>query len=111
MTMHAEAYPVAVIGAGPVGLAAAAQLIARGEDFMMFEQGDAVGAGIRGWGHVRLFSPWRYVIDEVAGSLLTANGWTAPNPETYPTGHEIVEHYLTPLAALPEIRGRVRLNS
>src|SRR5215216_3143239 len=49
--------PVAVIGAGPVGLAAAAHLIERGIRPLVFEAGAAVGASIREWGHVRVFSP------------------------------------------------------
>lgn len=39
-----EGLPVAVIGAGPVGLAAAAQLSERGIDFVVYEAGTtAVG--------------------------------------------------------------------
>ncbi|MBT2207727.1 FAD-dependent oxidoreductase [Actinomadura sp. NEAU-AAG7] len=50
--------PVVVIGAGPVGLAAAAHLAAeRGLDFVVLEAGEAAGAAISAWGHVRLFSP------------------------------------------------------
>ena len=48
-------HPVAVIGAGPIGLAAAAQLATRGVPFVVFEQGDGVGASLRDWAHVRLF--------------------------------------------------------
>ncbi|MEA2524881.1 MAG: hypothetical protein QOF73_2108 [Thermomicrobiales bacterium] len=103
--------PVAVVGAGPVGLAAAAHLRSRGEEVVVFEAGLTVGAGVLAWGHVRLFSPWRYVVNEAAESLLTATGWTAPDPESYPTGRELVERYLDPLAALPELRSRIRLNA
>ena len=52
--------PVVVIGAGPVGLAAAAELAERGIDVVVLESGDTAGAAISAWGHVRLFSPWRY---------------------------------------------------
>ena len=52
--------PVAVIGAGPVGLAAAAHLIQRGLPVKVYEAGSTVGANVRDWGHVRLFSPWEY---------------------------------------------------
>lgn len=103
------AFPVAVIGAGPVGLAAAAHLLARGETPLIFEAGASVGASMLAWGHVRLFSPWQYTVDAVAGSLLEATGWHAPDPEGYPTGREIVEQYLAPLAALPQIRPHLRL--
>ncbi|MBW3655206.1 MAG: NAD(P)/FAD-dependent oxidoreductase, partial [Gemmatimonadetes bacterium] len=52
--------PVAVIGAGPVGLVAAAHLVARGARPLVLEAGQAAGASIRQWSHVRLFSPWKY---------------------------------------------------
>ncbi len=47
--MIEQALPVAVIGAGPVGLAAAAHLLERGETPVVFEAGDAIGANIRDW--------------------------------------------------------------
>ena len=65
----------------------------------MFEAGDAVGASIREWGHVRVFSPWEFNIDPAAAQLLAEAGWTAPDADAYPTGDEIVERYLEPLAS------------
>ncbi|MFN8593895.1 MAG: NAD(P)-binding domain-containing protein [Thermomicrobiales bacterium] len=104
--------PVAVIGAGPVGLAAAAHLLRQGEEPVIFEAGPRVGANVLAWGHVRLFSPWRYTIDDAARTLLTqSDTWTAPAPAAYPTGRELVAAYLAPLAALPAIRSRLRLAS
>ncbi|HEX6022072.1 MAG TPA: FAD-dependent oxidoreductase [Solirubrobacter sp.] len=108
---HTNPLPVAVIGAGPVGLAAAAHLIARGLEPIVFDAGDAVGASIREWGHVRVFSPWEYNLDPVAVSLLERHGWTAPDRAGYPTGSEIVERYLEPLAATPEIAAALRLGA
>ncbi|MGZ8634649.1 MAG: FAD-dependent oxidoreductase, partial [Solirubrobacteraceae bacterium] len=70
--------PVAVIGAGPVGLAAAAHLLSRGLEPLIFEAGDSVGASVRDWAHVRVFSPWAFNIDPAAADLLEAHGWTAP---------------------------------
>jgi thioredoxin reductase len=101
--------PVAVLGAGPVGLAAAAHLAERGLDFVVFEAGESVGASIRRWGHVRLFSPWRTDMDRAAQRLLKAHGWSSPDPAAYPTGADIVEQYLTPLARLDAIAPHVRL--
>ncbi|WP_228374288.1 FAD-dependent oxidoreductase [Demequina phytophila] len=62
--------PVAIIGAGPVGLAAAAHLLGRGIDFVVLESGPSVGANVRAWGHTRLFSPWRHLVDPAARRLL-----------------------------------------
>ena len=103
-----EHLPVAVIGAGPVGLAAAAHLLERGLEPVVFEAGRTVGASLLGWGHVRLFSPWRYVVDEAARRVLAPAGWTAPDPERYPTGREVVDGYLAPLAATEPLRSRIR---
>ncbi|MEV4216781.1 FAD-dependent oxidoreductase [Nonomuraea sp. NPDC049725] len=94
------ALPVVVIGAGPVGLAAAAHLAARGIDFLVLEAGDRAGASVARWGHVRVFSPWRYDVDAAARRLLTASGWTEPDPDRLPTGAELINDYLAPLAAL-----------
>jgi hypothetical protein len=107
--MAIQSLPVAIIGAGPVGLAAAAHLLEKGEDPLVFEAGDRVGAGILAWGHVRLFSPWRYVVDAAAGALLEAAGWQSPDPESFPTGRDLVERYLAPLAQLAPLRSRLRL--
>ena len=48
--------PVVVIGAGPVGLAAAAHLLEHGLEPLVLEAGDRVGAAVGEWGHVPLFS-------------------------------------------------------
>ncbi|MGI9825070.1 NAD(P)-binding domain-containing protein [Agromyces sp. Marseille-Q5079] len=103
-----DTLPVAIIGAGPVGLAAAANLVERGIDFVISEAGDQVGSSIRQWGHTRLFSPWRHVVDPASRRLLEATGWQMPPAESLPTGTELVERYLEPLAALDEIAGRIR---
>jgi len=62
--------PIAVLGAGPVGLAAVAQLIERGLPFVALEAGSRVGANLLDYGHVRLFSPWRYNVDAAVARLL-----------------------------------------
>jgi thioredoxin reductase len=43
--------------------------------------------------------------------LIAAGNWVAPDPDDYPTGRELVEKYLAPLAALPAMRSRLRLNA
>lgn len=103
--------PVAVIGAGPVGLAAAAQLLARGEVPLVLEAGPVVAHSVRQWAHVRMFTPWRYCVDAVAGALLAASGWTHPPMEQVPTGGELVADYLEPLAALPALAPHIHLDS
>jgi thioredoxin reductase len=103
--------PVAVIGAGPVGLSAAAHLVARGIAPLILERGMSVGATLLEWGHVRVFSPWTYNIDPAARSLLEQTDWVAPDPAGLPTGAELVRDYLTPLAALPAIAPSLRLGA
>lgn len=108
--MTSTTLPVVVIGAGPVGLAAAAHLLARGLTPLVLEAAPAVAANVRDWGHVRVFSPWRYNIDKEARALLEWSGWVAPDLDDIPTGGEIVDRYLQPLAALPEVASRLRFN-
>src|SRR5215204_6670353 len=86
-----DSLPVAVIGAGPVGLAAAAHLIARGLPLKLYEAGPTVAANVRDWGHVRLFSPWRYNVDPAAKSLLKAHSWQEPPADAMPTGADLYE--------------------
>jgi thioredoxin reductase len=101
--------PVAVVGGGPVGLAAAAHLAERNVPFVVLEAGDDVGASITSWAHVQLFSPWRHNTDRAARRLLESGGWQAPDEDAYPTGGDLIEQYLQPLAAHPAIVGSLRL--
>lgn len=103
--------PVAVIGAGPVGLAAAARLVERGLRPTVFEKGSRVGAAILDWGHVRVFSPWDYNVDEAARALLADAGIAAPAGDYLPTGEEIVTQYLEPLSRVPSIASGLKLGS
>lgn len=91
--------PVVVVGAGPIGLAAAAELRERGLTPLVFERGATAGAAVAGWNHVRLFSRWGELVAPAARRLLEAAGWTAPQPDSYPTGQEWAGDYLIPLAA------------
>lgn len=90
--------PVVVVGAGPVGLAAAAELLERDVDVLVLERGSSAGAAVSEWGHVRLFSSWKELVDPAAGRLLEARGWQRPAGDRYPTGAEWVAAYLRPLA-------------
>ena len=101
--------PVAIIGAGPIGLAAAAHLVEKGETPIVLEAGSAVAASIRDWAHVRLFSPWRYLVDSAVRRLLEPTGWSMPDADRLPTGGELVEQLLEPIAAHPAIAPHIRL--
>lgn len=103
--------PVAVIGAGPAGLAAVARLIERGIEPLLLEASDSVGASLRDYGHVRLFSPWRYDVDHAMAAQLEGTGWTAPKPEDLPLAGEIVDRVLQPYAALPAVQRALHLNT
>ena len=103
-----DALPVAIIGAGPIGLAAAAHLVERGIDFVILEAGDSAASSVRSWGHIRLFSPWSELIDPAARRLLEASGWQAPRADVAPYGSELVTEYLEPLARLEPIALRIR---
>ena len=101
---------LAVIGAGPIGLEAAAAAIDAGFDVHVFERGE-VGAHVVAWGHVRMFTPWRMNVGAASVARLAANGWQAPDGEAFPTGFEFAERYLEPIAALPELASRVHARS
>ncbi|MFC8451594.1 NAD(P)-binding domain-containing protein [Kitasatospora sp. NPDC057223] len=106
---EASDLPVLVIGAGPIGLAAAAHLTERGLNALVLEAGPAAAVAVREWGHVRLFSPWAELVDPAAEKILAPTGWARPDGAAYPSGADWAELYLQPLAdALGE---RVRYNA
>ena len=106
-----QAKTVAIIGAGPVGLAAAAHVLERGLTPIVLEAGSDVGHAVRQWGHVQLFSPWEYNVDRAAARLLASTGWNSPEPEQYPTGAELVERYLEPLATRTALASHIHTSS
>ncbi len=102
MTMH-EDLPVVVIGAGPVGLAAAAELAERNLPLRIIEKAPTAAGAVSAWAHVRLFSPWRFNVSDAAARLLVATGWRRPPDHVHPTGGALIRDYLAPLAAHPAI--------
>ncbi len=102
---------VAIIGAGPVGLAAAAHVLERGMTPIVLEGGPEAGHSIRQWQHVQLFSPWEYNIDKAAARLLAPTGWNSPDPQIYPTGAEFLERYVEPLASKTILKDVIRTSS
>jgi thioredoxin reductase len=109
--MPQSSLPVVIIGAGPVGLSAAVHVVTRSLTPVVLEAGPRVGDGVRRWGHVRVFSPWSLNIDPAAAEMLTRHGWTMPPAGEYPTGRELVEQYLEPLAGMPELSPHIRLGT
>lgn len=101
---------LAIIGAGPIGLEAAALALEQGFDAHVFERGE-VGAHALAWGHVRMFTPWRMNIGPASARLLARHGWSAPEPTALPTGAELAERLLSPLAATPELKARVHTHA
>jgi cation diffusion facilitator CzcD-associated flavoprotein CzcO len=95
------------VGAGPVGLAAAAHVLEREMVPIVLEAGPEVGHAVRQWGHVRMFSPWTYNVDRAAGRLLEKAGWNSPDGDAYPSGGDLVDQYLAPLAKRTPLADRI----
>ena len=102
---------VAIIGGGPIGLAAAAHAIERNLRPIVFEAGGRVGHTVRAWQHVGMFSSWELNVDRAARHLLESAGWLAPDPADYPTGLEFCERYIEPLARVPSLQRSIRLET
>ena len=110
-SLASSSSPVAVIGAGPVGLAAAAHLVQRGLPVTVLEAGAGVAANLGSYRQVRLFSPWRYNIDRAARDLLLAEGWSAPDNALLPTAGEVMDEYLAPLARTPALAPHIHFDT
>src|SRR5262245_43806096 len=70
-------HSLAIIGAGPIGLEAAALALELGFDAHVFERGEP-GAHALAWGHVRMFTPWRMNVGSASARLLSRHGWSDP---------------------------------
>ena len=95
---------IAILGAGPIGLEAALAAAARGDDFTVFEAAPTIGGYVRRWGHVRTFTPWDMNVSPRMRAALP----DAPRGAGLPTGAELAEQLLEPVAALPALRGHIR---
>ncbi|MET9694680.1 NAD(P)-binding domain-containing protein [Streptomyces sp. NPDC006514] len=109
MNASTATLPVVVIGAGPIGLAAAARLLERDIQPLVLEAGPSAATAVRAWSHVRLFSPWSEVVDPAAEKLLAPTGWVRPDAATYPSGGDWAGLYLQPLADV--LGEKVRYNA
>ena len=101
----------AIIGAGPTGLEAALATAEHGYDFTLFEAAEQVAGHVNNWRHVRLFTPWKLNASARMRSALEQVGRSLPDEESCPTGGELIEHLLEPLATTPALEGHVRLGS
>ena len=111
MSTSPSELPVAVLGAGPVGLAAVARLIERSLPFFVLEAGDRVGANLLDYGHVRLFSPWQFNVDHAMAKLLEATGWQHPPLSELPLAGAVAERVLQPFAELPAVKAALQLRT
>ena len=102
---------VAIIGGGPVGLAAGAHALERGLTPIIFEQGSQVGHAVRQWQHVKMFSPWEFNVDAAAEKLLEDTGWERPADDELPTGGELVERYIEPLGTKTTLKQHIKLSA
>jgi thioredoxin reductase len=85
--MTASTPHVAILGAGPIGLEAALAAAERGWDFTVYEAAAEVGANVRDWGHVRLFTPWEMNVS----ARMRAAVPDAPSGSALPTGGELAQ--------------------
>jgi thioredoxin reductase len=109
--MEKNNYSVIIVGAGPIGLAAAVHLLKQNISTIIFEHSENVGGNINQWGHVQLFTPWNYNLDELCAIELKKTGWKYPDFNSYPTGHEFLSKYLVPLSKIDLIHRYIKLRS
>lgn len=102
---------IAIIGAGPTGLDAALAVAEAGFPFTLYEASSHAGGNVRWWGHVRLFTPWSMNVSPRARAALGAAGVTVPDGDDCPTGRELAETLLDPLASLDHIAPHVEYGS
>ncbi len=102
---------VAIVGGGPTGLEAALACVDTGRSFTLYEVASDVAANVRAWGHVALFTPWDMIVSPRMARHLAAAGVEVPSGEGLPTGADVVERLLEPVAALPSVAPHLRLGT
>ena len=102
---------LAIVGAGPIGLDAALAAAQRDWPFTVYEAGMTPGASVRAWGHVRMFTPWSMNVSPRMRTRLEATDAEVPSGDQCPTGRELAEQLLDPLAELPELRAALQLGT
>jgi hypothetical protein len=99
---------IAILGAGPIGLEAALAAVDRGESFTLYETAPHVAGNVRRWGHVQLFTPWSMNVSPRMRRHLEAAGRPVINGPECPTGNELADLLLAPLAELPSIASSLK---
>lgn len=102
---------IAILGAGPTGLEAALAAADGGHPFTLFEAAPSVAGNVRAWGHVRLFTPWDLNVSPRMRRHLEAAGIEVPSGTDCPTGQELAERLLDPIAGLREVSPNLRLGT
>lgn len=100
---------VAILGSGPTGLEAALAAHQAGFPFTLYEAADGIAGQMASWGHVQLFTPWSMNASPRMRQALEAAGHAVPDDATCPTGQQLIDQLLLPLAQLPGIAEHVRL--
>lgn len=95
---------IAIVGAGPIGLAAAFRAAELGHEPTVFEA-ERVGHALTRWGPTRLFSP---LAMNVPAGFRDLVGDRLPPDDALLTGREMVERVLEPVARSPLLRNRIR---
>jgi len=98
---------IAIVGAGPIGLEAALAAARRGDDFTVYESASTVGGHVRAWGHVRTFTPWSMNVSPRMRAALPQ----APDGGELPSGTQLADELLEPVAATAQLAGRIRLGT
>lgn len=102
---------IAVIGAGPIGLEAGLYARALDFDVTIYDRGQ-VADNVRQWSFVRLFTPWPMNVTKLGRAALRESGrWEEPSASECPTGQQLRERYLQPLANSSKLRESLRLNT
>jgi flavin-dependent dehydrogenase len=99
---------IAILGAGPVGLEAALAAVDAGRSFTLYESAPHAAGNVRDWGHVHLFTPWKMNVSPRMCRHLETAGIDVPGGDACPTGNDLAECLLDPLAALTSVAPHMR---
>lgn len=90
---------IAILGAGPMGIETGLYARYLGYDVTILEARE-VGAHVRAWGHLQMFSPFRQLRSSLGLAALRAQDpeYRPPETDAHLTGREWVERYVLPLS-------------